>query len=311
MSLALEDIRLLRRIAEVGRMAAVARETKLSPATISARLKAAEEHLGVRLFLRTTRSLSLTEEGRRFMAASERLVGEWESLADAVRGGGAPLAGLIRVTAPFDLGMQHVAPLLEDFQRDHPQVVVDLDLTDAMVDLVAAGVDLAIRGGSLADSGLRARRLAATRPVVVAAPAYLERAGRPESPPDLARHRCIVRRSGDRLVDEWSFQRDGEPLVVRVRPALVCNNGAQTRQWAVAGAGLTTKICVDVVDDVRAGRLVKVLEDWSPPPLPLMLVSPPQRLEPMRVAALRDRLVTRFAALADGEYSPYLPVLTR
>ncbi len=300
MSLALDDIRLLRRIAEVGRMAAVARETKLSPATISARLKAAEEHLGVRLFLRTTRSLSLTEEGRRFMAASERLVGEWEALAEAVRGGGAPFAGLIRVTSPYDLGMQHVAPLLEAFQRQHPQVAVDLELTDAVVDLVAGGVDLAIRVGSLADSGLRARRLVSTRMVVVAAPAYLERAGTPRTPADLARHRCIVRRSGDRLVDEWSFFGDGQAMAVRVRPSLVCNNGAQTRQWAVAGAGLTNKACIDIADDVRAGRLVKVLEDWAPPPHPLMLVSPPQRLEPMRVAALRDRLVSRFAALADG-----------
>lgn len=300
MSLDLSDIRLLRRIAELGRMAAVARETGLSPATVSARLKGAEESLGVRLFLRTTRSLSLTEEGRRFMAASERLVTDWESLGEAVRGGEAALSGMIRITAPFDLGTQHVAPLLEAFQREHPQVTVDLDLDDALVDLVSGGFDLAIRGGVPADSRLRVRRIGSIRPVVVAAPSYIAEHGAPQVPADLAHHRCIVRRSGDRLADEWCFARGAEHPVVRVRPVLVSNNGGQTRRWALAGAGLAIKSCLDVLDDVRAGRLVKVLEGWEPSPLPLMLVSPPQRLEPARVAALRERLVACFARLEEA-----------
>lgn len=297
MDLSLADIRLIHRIAERGRMAEVARELKLSPASVSARLKSAEDLLGAPLFLRTTRSLSLTEEGRRFLSASEELLVSWEKLGQAVRGHNEEMAGPIRITAPSDIGSNHIAPLLYAFQDEFPKVVIDLHLDDAMVDVVADAFDIAIRTGVLPDSRLKARTICEGRRVIVASPGYLEKAGRPETPWDLSKHRCIARRVGGVVVDEWPFLSEGRPVAVRVPPSLISNDGAQTRRWAVAGAGLAFKGGIDVYPDLRAGRLVTVLDDWETLPMPLHLVSPPRSPEPRRVSVLKERILSYFNTL--------------
>lgn len=297
MDLSLADIRLIRRIAERGRMAEVAREFKLSPASVSARLKAAEDSLGAPLFLRTTRSLSLTEEGRRFLAASATVLQAWDSLSEAVRGQGEEMAGPIRITAPYDLGSAHIAPVLERFQAEFPQVVIDLHLDDALVDVVGGGFDIAVRAGALPDSRLKARTICSGQRVVVAAPDYLRQAGTPRTPWDLSAHRCIVRRVGSVIVDDWPFLVDGSVVAVRVPPALIANDGAQTRRWAVSGAGIALKGLLDVIEDVAAGRLELLLQAWEPPPIPLHLVSPPRSPEPRRVSLLKDRLLAYFQSL--------------
>lgn len=297
MSCEIEDVRLIQRIAALGRMAEVARETGLSPATVSARLKAVEERLGVRLFLRTTRSLALTEEGRRFVEAGDRVLAEWEGLIRAMRGHGEEMIGPIRVTAPQDTGVQHMAPLLDAFQREFPDVSIDLNLDDALVDLVGGGFDIALRTGDLRDSRLKVRHLLAAPRVIVASPGYLAMAGRPETPGDLLRHRCICRRVGGLVVDEWPFMMDGAPASVRVRAALMANDGAQTRRWALDGAGLALKSWLDVAHDLHNGRLVSVLDDWRTAPLRLSMVTPPRAPEPRRVSVLKDRVVAYFNAL--------------
>ncbi|GAB3452135.1 LysR family transcriptional regulator [Insolitispirillum peregrinum] len=302
MDLTLSDIRLIRKIAERGRMADVARELRLSPASVSARLKAAEDSLGAPLFLRTTRSLSLTEEGRRFLAASDGLVSAWEGLGKAVRGQQDEMAGPIRITASYDIGASHIAPVLQAFQADFPGVVLDLHLDDAVVDVVGGGFDIAIRSGALPDSRLKVRHLARGRRLVVASPAYLVTAGTPRTPWDLAEHRCIVRRAGGVVVDDWYFEQDGRTVAVRVPLSLITNDGAQTRRWALAGAGIALKSWLDVAEDLQAGRLVSLLPDWMLPAMPLHLVSPPRSPEPRRVTVLKERLIAHFQTLNSFSY---------
>ncbi|CAK15831.1 LysR family transcriptional regulator [Pseudomonas entomophila] len=291
----LDNLALFLAIIEKGSLSAAGRERGLSPATVSERLAALEAHYGVALLTRTTRSLNLTDEGRVLADGARRLLAEADELEGRIRHGSENIAGLIRLSAPVDLGQNVIAPILDRFLADHPQVAIDLDLTDGYIDLVGQGIDFAIRYGTLADSSLRARALGNNRRVVCAAPEYLQRHGIPAHPDELAGHDCIVMRFGIHAERTWPFRLEGKAYPVRVSGRRVANNGEQVRRWALAGHGLCLKSIRDVQADLDSGRLVEVLAAYGAGEIALQIVYPPTRVQPRRVRALAEVIVAQLA----------------
>ena len=292
----LDNLALFLRIVEKGGLAAAGREVGLSPATVSERLTALERHYGAALLTRTTRAISLTDEGRTLVDGARRLLAEADELESRVRLGVQTLSGPVRLSAPADLGRERVVPVVDAFLAEHPGVTVDLHLGDGYVDLVGQGLDFAIRRGTLADSSLRSRSLGRARRVVCASPAYLAAHGTPTHPDDLVSHDCLVMRFGPDLYAEWPFSIDGEPKRVMVRGRRVANDGALVRAWCVAGHGIALKSLLDVEQDLASGALVEILRDFSPGDVDLQIVYPGRAAQPTRVRALIDRLAQALTA---------------
>ena len=284
----LTDIAAFVRIAAAGSLSAAARDLGLSLAVVSKRLARLETALGVRLVQRTTRRLSLTEEGAAFHERALRILAELAAAQEAVGGDGRP-RGLLRVTTTAAFARRWIAPILARFQADCPEVRVQVTATDAVLDLVQAGIDLAIRQAVLPDSGLMVRDLAPNWRVACAAPDYLARHGRPETPADLAGHSCIV--YGDPPMTVWTFARPaGPPVEVAVSGAIMSNDGEVAHEAALAGAGIVLKSIWYVAGDLAAGRLVRVLADHQSPASPIQAVFPSARHLAPKTRAFLDVL---------------------
>jgi DNA-binding transcriptional LysR family regulator len=286
----LSNLTLLVRIVEKNGLAAAGRDLGLSPATVSERLAALEAHYGAKLLNRTTRSMSLTDEGRTLVDGARRLLADAEDLEARIRHGVEKLSGLIRVSAPLDLGRNRIAPLLDAFMAEHPEVKLDLCLSDGYVDLVGLGIDVAIRFGNLKDSALYVRRLGSNRRVVCASPKYLEQHGTPATPDDLSRHNCILMRFGEIVDHEWAFVVDGKSVTQIVRGNRITNDGALLRDWCLAGHGIARKSIWDVERHLESGELTELLADHAPPPSALQVVHAGGRSLPRRVRILIDHL---------------------
>lgn len=291
----LENLRLFLHIVEKGSLAAGGREMGFAPATVSERLASLEAHYGARLLTRTTRSIHPTEEGRALLLGAQRILAETDELEARIRLGAERIAGPIRMSAPSDLGRNRVAPVIDRFLAAHPDVSVDLLLSDGYIDLPAMGLDLAVRYGDLADSALMVQRLAASPRVVCAAPSYLDRHGTPENPAALEGHNCLLMRFRTETDRSWPFLIDGLVLSVRVQGNRIANDGDVVRRWAVAGHGIVRKSLWDVTEDIRAGRLVPLLRPYEIAPLGIQVVWPGNRLQPRRVKALIEMLGLEFA----------------
>lgn len=300
----LDNLALFLRIVEKGGLAAGGRDFGLSPATVSERLAALERHYGATLLLRTTRSLRLTDEGSLLVEGARRLLTEAEELQDRIRYGAERISGPIRMSAPEDLGRRRIVPVIDAFLERHPDVTVDLDLTDGYVDLVGQGLDLAIRHGSLADSALRSRSLGENRRVVCAAPAYLRACGTPGHPDELAGHDCILMRFGGNLDREWPFVIDGKTRKIAVRGRRVANDGGLVRQWCRDGHGIALKSIRDVDEDLATGALVELLEQYSQGRTALQIVYPPSAVQPCRVRVLIEYLAAELSAFTDPRAVP-------
>ena len=292
----LDNLALFLRIVEKGGLAAAGRDFGLSPATVSERLQGLETHYGASLLTRTTRAISLTDEGRLLVAGARRLLAEAEELEAGIRHGTQMISGPIRLTTTQDLGRRCIVPIIDAFLAEHPAVTIDLSLADGYVDLVGQGFDLAIRHGALADSSLRARSLGPNRRLVCAAPAYLKTHGTPQHPRDLAAHDCILMRFGQNLDADWSFRIDGRTERVTVRGRRVANDGALVRQWCLAGHGIAFKSIRDVDADLASGALVELLRDYSAGETGLQIVYPASAVQPRRVRMLIERIASAFAA---------------
>jgi DNA-binding transcriptional LysR family regulator len=292
----IDNIRLFLTIAEKGSLVAAAREAGLSSTTVSERLAALEAHYGVVLFNRTTRSLSLTDEGRTLLNGAKVVLGEIEDLEARIRHGAETLSGPIRVSAPIDLGRSIVSEVISRFTTNNPAISIELLLSDGYVDIVGQGFDLALRFGTVTDSTLRTRNLGHFRRIVCAAPSYLVANGAPQTPGDLMQHNCLIMRFGATLDNVWHFGRDKKSQTVTVRGNKTVNDGSLVRQWALEGHGIILKSELDVAQDIKTGRLVALLEDHSPPPTPLQMMFPPGRAQPRRVRALADAINEAMAA---------------
>jgi len=293
----LDNLALFLRIVEKGGLAPAGRELGLSPASVSERLVALEKYYGAALLHRTTRAISLTDEGRLLVQGARRLLAEADELEALIRLGVNKISGPIRLSAPIDLGRSYVVPILDAFLAKHPEVTIDLNLTDGYVDLVGQGQDFAIRYGELADSTLRVKRLADNRRVVCASPAYLRDKGRPQHPDDLADHECILMRFGQTIDRDWPFLVDGKVRRVVVRGQRIANDGGLVRDWCLDGYGLARKSLWDVDADLKAGTLVELLQEFSPGGTGLQIVYPATQDQPKRVRLLIDRIAEAFSDL--------------
>lgn len=279
-------------VATRGSLSAAARAQGVTPAVIGRRLDALEQRLGVKLVLRTTRSISLTFEGSAFLEDCQRILNDLANAEASVSLGGIKASGHLRVSAPAGFGRLHVAPLLRSFLEANPDVSCALDLSDRLVDLVNENIDCAIRIGELSDSSLVSIRLAENRRVVVASPEFLARHGSPLVPEDLAAFNCLSlgQQRG------WLFVNDkGETITLKVSGRLECNDGAVLHECALAGDGLAWRSLWEVEADLRAGRLVSVLDDFAAPNMGIYAVFPQRKHLALRVRLFIDHLKNHYS----------------
>ncbi|WP_305984174.1 LysR family transcriptional regulator [Roseibium sp. MMSF_3544] len=294
----LDNISLFLLIVERGSLVGAAREAGLSPTTVSERLAALETHYGVVLLNRTTRSISLTEEGRTLVEGARTVLGEVEDLDNRIRTGAKRLSGLIRISAPEDVGRNIISGAIADFQSAHPSITIDLHLSDGYVDIVGLGIDLAVRFGAISDSTLRVKHIATRRRIVCASPHYIRKHGLPQTPADLRDHNCLLMRFGQNIDNLWEFGRDGVKHAVRVGGKLIANDGALVRQWCLEGRGIALKSEFDCATDLHEGNLLALLPDFEPPGSPLQILFPPGRAQARRVRAFADHLAKVFRDVA-------------
>ena len=259
------DIALFQQIVRHGNLSTAARALGLTPAALSKRLARLEQRLKVRLIDRTTRSFDLTPAGRVFFEGGKDILAAIETLMQTMARSAELPVGQLRVNAPLNFGRVRVAPAISAFLREYPDLEVELVLSDHPVGMTEQAIDVAIRLGEQADSGLLARRIASNRRHLCASPTYLERHGTPRTLDDLARHQCIVVRRDDTAYGVWSFVRGTKVENVRVRGRLTCNDGEVALNWALDGHGIMMRSGWDIARYVRSGRLRVVLADYALP----------------------------------------------
>lgn len=281
-------------VAERQSFAAAARALDLSPPVVTRTISALEEHLGAQLLLRTTRQVTLTEAGEGYLEDCRRVLALIAEAEAAVSGAQAEPKGQVALTASVLFGQMYVAPILRTFLDAHPQMTARFLFLDRVVHLVEEGVDVAIRMGDLPDSGLKAARVGAVRRVMVASPAYLARAGAPQTPHDLAAHRVAAATGVPHLTD-WRTA-EGAPLKPDFSPSLMTTVMQPALDAALAGWGLARVLSYIAAPHVAAGRLRYVLEAFEPPPAPIHVLHAHGARPPAKVRLVFDALVSGLRA---------------
>lgn len=281
-------------IAESGSFSAVAREQGATQPAISRRIARLEKQLGIRLIQRSTRSLSLTDEGREFLEHARRVLAAVAEAEAAVADRRAAPSGLVRLTTPEALGRVLITPLIVRLLSTLPMLRLELVLSDAVIDLVENGIDVAIRAGAIADSALIARRIGSSRRCCVAAPAYLAAHGVPATPAELAGHECILFQPGEHR-GEWQLNGPAGPLTVRTRGRLAVDALDAARSATLAGAGIAQLPEWLIREDLAAGRLQPLLVDFEPERVVLYALYPSRRFLAPRTRAVIDFLADAFA----------------
>lgn len=279
-------LQLFIRIASTGAIGKAGTEFGLSPTAATQRIKRLEHELGVRLFNRTTRTVTLTSDGEIFLVHARNMIANFEDALSDLSGSDTNIRGELRVTGSASFGRRYVAPYIGEFLAQYPSVKVRLDLSDSVVDIVEQGFDLALRIGTLESSSLIARKLADNPRLLVASPEYIERAGRPDTPADLAAHKCIVLAQNR----NWTL-RDARGIVtdVRVTGNFSTNYGDVVTKAALSGVGIALKSAWDIRESLADGSLVPVLEEYSIEPVwSLWAVRPPGQSMPARVRVFID-----------------------
>lgn len=290
----LADVALFRAIASSGSLAAAGRQMGLAPMAVSRRLAGLEAELGVRLIHRTTRALSLTAEGEAFLPHANSLIETQEAALDAIGPDAAGLSGTLKLTAPNRIGRSILVPILSELIAANPSLRVELSLSDGLVDIAAAGMDLAIRVSPLESSELIAARLADNPRILCAAPGYLGRFGAPRRLADLARHACL----GLQAMDGWPFEIDGETRSLRVHGPFSTNSVEAVLAACLEGTGIALISYWDVWQHLERGELIRIrLADAVPDELGIWAVFPTRRHMPQRVRALIDAVRTRLSQL--------------
>ncbi len=284
-------------VARTGGFSAAARSLKLSTTAASRHVGDLERMLGVTLLRRTTRQVSLTEAGSRYLPRAATILDEIERLHAEISATDATPSGKLRITAPPALGYDWIAPLAVEFAERNPAIQLEMEFTERLVDLVAEGSDAAIRAGPLPDSSMIAHRIIDIRYVLCASPAYLDARGKPKHPEQVSGHDCIHWR-GSPASETWDFVKGGQRVSVPIRARLLISNFLAERDATRRGLGLGVLPLLDVRDDLRSGRLACVLEDWEIPSGQLSLVRPATPFEPAKLRAFIDFITHRLRGRA-------------
>lgn len=281
-------------LAKLGSMSATARELGVTPPAVTKRLSLLEQRLGVRLVNRTTRRISLTNEGELYLVQASEILNRIRDMEESVSSGRAAPKGLLRVNATPGFGRMHIAPIVSRFAHQYPEVEVELHLTDRPIDLVEEAYDIAIRFGELPDTRLTARRLLQNRRFLCASPAYLKAAGEPQTPQELHRHRCILHRQNDDVYGTWRLLKGRTVELVKVRGAVSSNDGDIVLNWALDGHGIVQRSEWDVAKYLQSGRLREVMPGYTLPSADLYLYYLSRRNLPAKMRAFIDFVVAEF-----------------
>lgn len=277
-----------------GSLSAAARAEGIAPAMIGRRLDALEARLGVKLLQRTTRKIGLTNEGAAFLESCQRILLDLENAEAQVSERSARPSGHLNISAPAGFGRQHVAPLVPSFLAEHREVALTLNLNDRVVDLIGEGIDIGIRIADLSDSNLIGVKLADNKRVVVAAPDYLKKHGRPASLDELSQHNCLAI-SSEGSQRGWTFRQNGKNVTLKVAGNMVCNDGAVLHDWALGGRGLAWRSMWEVGTEIASGQLVTVLDEFAAPGNDIYAVFAQRQHLPLRIRAFVDFLRRAFA----------------
>lgn len=293
-----QAIRAFIAVADHQGFAAAARQLNMSPPSVTRAISALEDQLGTRLFVRTTRSVRLTESGQRFLEDGRRILLDLKVAEDAAIGSHAIPRGELRITAPVLFGRMFVTPILGDFLDLYPNVGATTLYIDRVVNLMDEGLDIAIRIGNLPDSSLIAVRCGTVRQVLFASPDYLSKYGVPKHPKDLANHR-LIQPLALSSSDEWTFMESGNPQSVRINPRVRMNTNDAVIEMAQNGWGISRLLSYQVAPHFSDGRLRPVLEGFELPPMPIHVVHLEGRLVSAKIRAFVDFMATRLRAHAD------------
>ena len=290
----LTELRTFQRIAALGSLSAAARELGVGVAVVSKRLAALERRTATRLVTRTTRRLSPTEEGRDLLSAIDRILEDVASAEARLAGGLEEPFGLLRVSAPVTLGRRNVVPVLGAMVSRYSHLATELLLSDTVVNLVDQGIDVAVRIGAPDDSSAVMRKLADSRRILVASTEFLNEHGRPATPDQVSRLPCL--RFGPSSGPWLLFGPDGDAVEIATRTRLRTDNGDALHDWTLAGHGIALKSAIDVAEDIRAGRLERVLDGWASASAPIYALFPSARHLSPKVRLFIDALAASFAS---------------
>jgi DNA-binding transcriptional LysR family regulator len=277
-------------VADLKGFAPAARKLGLSPSGVTRLIAALENRLGARLLQRTTRSVTLTDAGVRYLERAKRILADVEEAEIAAEGERARPSGRLVISVPVGFGRLHVSPVLTAYLKRYREVSAELRLEDRMINLVEEGIDLAVRIGHLADSSLVARHVGDMRRIIVASPGYLKIRGEPKRPQDIAAHDTIQFGAASAST-EWRFVDSGNEIRLNFAPRLSTNSADAGIQYAEAGGGLTRVLAYQAADAIKRGRLKIVLAKFEPPPLPIHIVYPTSRLLSAKVRTFIDLVI--------------------
>nr|WP_247595541.1 LysR family transcriptional regulator [Brenneria roseae] len=289
-----DDLEVFLHVVDRNNFSAAARDLQILPKMVSKQIARLEAALGTTLFERNTRNLRITEEGRAIAEKARVALAVLGEVKELSRGGSDELTGNIRLTAPAPFGRKYVAPAISAFCEEHPRVGFDLRLSDQIQDLYSGDFDLAIRMGELADSRLLARKIANNRRILIASPEYLK--GHPpiEQPEDLLNHNCLVFAYPGLLHNLWTLRRGGHEKNISISGNLISDNGDVLHAWCLDGLGISLRETWDIHDELRAGRLCRVLPDWEANTSQISVVRARRDPIPRRLSAFIDFITERW-----------------
>lgn len=285
-----DDLTVVLKVAEFRNITAAATSLDMRPATASAAVKRVEQTLGVELFVRSTRHLRLSAAGEKYLPQCEQALALLDEAQQNIRSGEEAVAGEIRLSVSSDLGRNRVVPWIDQLMTSHPGLSLRVQITDSNVDFFRDSVDMALRYGSPDDSNLYGFKICDIPRLLCATPSYLSEHGTPAHPHDLANHNGLFYQLQDIPYDLWTFKRGDEEFRVKMKGNRASNDGDLVRRWCVAGHGLAVKSCLDISDDLLAGRVVNVMPEYAPPVSELWLICPTRQSITPAVRLLRDAL---------------------
>ena len=291
------DLRFFVELVRHGSLSALARELGITPPAVSIHLAQMERRLGVRLLNRTTRRISVTYEGELYLRTGTRLLSELDELDRVVSSSRATPKGLLRVNASFGFGRRHISPILSVFRKQHPEVEIQLELTDKPLNLAESAFDVGIRFGELPDSRLIARKIVSNRRLLCASPLYLNTVDTPQVPRDLLKHSCIILRENDTAYGNWHLHKGAKQETIKVHGVMSSNHGEVTLQWGLDGQGILMRSEWDTGSYLDSGQLVEVLSDWQLPPADIYAVYPERLNVSAKVTSFIAFLEKHFATL--------------